>query len=431
MRRPIRVLQIAETANPEWASVPLEGWSLSRALAKLTDAHLITHIRNRDAIVRAGLSEGRDFTTIDNEHVASRAYKLASRLRGGDGKGWTTVAAFSSMAYYSFERILWREFGERFGAGEFDLVHRITPLSPTSQSFMARCLAHKNIPFIVGPLNGGVPWPKNFHNRQHAEKEWLSYVRGLYKLMPGYRSMRKHSAAIIAGSKHTLGEMPGWAQKKCVYIPENGVDMERFNLPRSRLASLPLQAAFVGRLVPYKGADMLLEAVAPFLRTGQLELHIIGDGPQGPVLKDMVDSLGVRSRVRFHGWVPHRDIQSKLRGCDLLALPSVREFGGAVVVEAMALGVAPIVADYAGPSEHVDDLTGIRVGFRDKETLVEGMRNAIGKVIASPELLDQLGASARRKVIEKLTWDAKARQIVKIYEAVLEGKNGFGCLNYS
>src|SRR5258708_2260708 len=103
MRRPYRVLQIAEAANPEWSSVPLEGWSLSRALAKLTDAHLVTHVRNQEAIARAGLIEGKNFTTIDNEHVASPVYKLASRLRGGDGKGWTTLMAFSSLTYYSFE----------------------------------------------------------------------------------------------------------------------------------------------------------------------------------------------------------------------------------------------------------------------------------------------------------------------------------------
>src|ERR1700722_15360364 len=128
---PHRVLLIAESANPEWASVPLEGWSHSRALAKVAKVHLVTHIRNRDAIVRAGLAEGCDFTCIDNERVASPLFKLSSKLRGGAGKGWTTSMAFSALAYYAFERELWRQFKTRIAAGEFDLVHRITPLSPT------------------------------------------------------------------------------------------------------------------------------------------------------------------------------------------------------------------------------------------------------------------------------------------------------------
>ena len=215
--------------------------------------------------------------------------------------------------------------------------------------------------------------------------------------------------------------MPNWVKHKLVYIPENGVDIDRFNAPRDRRASIPLRVAFVGRLVPYKGADILLDAITNFLNQGQLELHIIGDGPQRALLEAMVDRARVRSNVKFHGWLPHIEVQEKLRACDLLALPSIREFGGAVVVEAMALGLTPIVADYGGPSELVDDNTGIRVPFTDKTSLMEGMKRAIADIIRSPGKLDEFGAAGRRKVLGKLTWDAKAGQIFEIYKAILSG----------
>jgi glycosyltransferase involved in cell wall biosynthesis len=430
MYRRHKVLLIAEAANPEWASVPLEGWSLSRALAKITDAHVVTHIRNRDAIIRAGLTEGRDFTAIDNERVASPLYRLSRQLSGGAGKGWTMITAFSSLAYYAFEQEIWRQFGRRIRNHEFDLVHRVTPISPTSQSLIAKRVAIHGVPFLIGPLNGGVPWPKSFIDRQHAEREWLSHIRWLYKLMPYYRSTLRHSAAIIAGSKYTYSQLPRWTRNKSVYIPENGVDLDRFANPRSRSACIPLKAAFVGRLVPYKGADMLLEASMDFLRKGQLELHIIGDGPQRSFLEMMVDQRNIRRNVFFHGWVPHVEVQKTLRTCDFMALPSIREFGGAVVVEAMALGVMPIVADYAGPSELVDDSTGIRVGFTDEKSLIDGIRLAIDGVIQSPAVLDKLGAAGREKVMAKLTWEAKARQIASVYDAVLSRKKTLNSLDY-
>jgi glycosyltransferase involved in cell wall biosynthesis len=216
-----------------------------------------------------------------------------------------------------------------------------------------------------------------------------------------------------------MNEMPAWAKEKCVYIPENGVDARYLALPRDGSVGRPLRGAFVGRLVPYKGADILLEACHEFLRTGELELHIVGDGPQRPLLDVMVERLGIRSSVVFHGWLPHAAAQDTLRTCDFLALPSVREFGGGVVVEAMALGVTPIVADYAGPSELVDDKTGIRVPFHNKQSLVDGLRRAVGDIVQSPERLGVLGAAARQKVREKLTWDAKASQIAELYDAVL------------
>lgn len=431
MHRPYRTLLIAEAANPEWTSVPLIGWSLSQALAKLTNAHLVTQIRNQAALLRAGLVEGRDFTSIDNEHMAGPIWRLAHRLRGGEGKGWTTVTAFSSLAYYSFEHAVWRRFHRPIAARDFDFVHRITPLSPTHQSPIAKRLARLRVPFVIGPLNGGIPWPRNFVDRQHAEREWLSHARSLFKLMPAYRSTRQFSSAIIAGSKHTLAEIPGWARNKCVYIPENGVDPERFNIPRDHSAILPLKAAFVGRLVPYKGADILLEAASPHLKDGKLQLHIIGDGPQRALLESMVDRFEIRPNVTFHGLIPHVGVQTILSQCDFMALPSVREFGGAVVIEAMALSVTPIVADYGGPSELVDDTTGIRVGFNDRQSLVAGLRRTFDNIVGSPQMLDQLGKAARAKVLEKLTWDAKAKQIVAVYDAIATGQRNLSALGYS
>ena len=144
----------------------------------------------------------------------------------------------------------------------------------------------------------------------------------------------------------------------------------------------------------------------------------------------MVDQLGIRNSVRFHGWLSHLEVQDRLRACDFMALPSIREFGGGVVVESMALGVTPVVADYAGPSELVDDNTGIRIPFHDKKSLIEGMKRAIDRCVRCPEMLDSLGAAARRKVLEKLTWDAKANQIVAVYDAVLAGVKDLNFLDY-
>lgn len=414
-----KVLLIAEAANPEWVSVPLVGWSLSQAMAKKTPAHIVTQVRNRDAFIRAGLVEGKDFTAIDSEAVAAPLHRLAQRLRGGEGKGWTIGTAFSSLAYYAFEREFWRQFGPRIRAGEFDLVHRITPLSPTSQSIIARRLAKIGVPFVVGPLNGGVPWPKGFVDRQHAEGEWLSHVRGLYKLLPGYRLMRRHSSAIIVGSKHTHEQMPIWCHDRCVYIPENGIDPGRFSSKRTHKASLPLKAAFLGRLVPYKGADILIRAATRFLQAGELELHIVGDGPQRSSLAGLVEERGLGDHVSFHGWAAHEDVQKILRGCDFLALPSVREFGGGVVLEAMALGLTPIIADYAGPSELITDQTGIRVPFHGLQSLIRGFEAAIGSVIRSPEILDRIGEAACERVAKFYTWEKKAEQIMRVYQWVL------------
>jgi glycosyltransferase involved in cell wall biosynthesis len=414
----IRALLIAEAANPELASVPLEGWSHARALAGAVEAHLVTQVRNREAIRRAGLAE-REFTCIDSERIARGVWRLSNLVRGGSGKGWTTVTALSAVSYLYFERLLWKEFGSRIQRGEFDVVHRLTPLSPTIPSPIAGRCARAGVPFVMGPLNGGVPWPAGFGAVRRREREWLSYVRGAYRLLPGYRATRRHAAALIVGSRDTLAQVPKRYWGKCVYIPENGVDPARFGIAACRAEGPALKVVFVGRLVAYKGADMLLEAAAPLVRAGRVRVEVIGEGPERPALEAMVAREGLACGVTLGGWIGHPELQHRMAAAQVFGFPSIREFGGAVVLEAMALGLVPVVVGYGGPAELVSARTGIAVPIGPRDRIVAGVRAALERLVANPALVAEMGRQARRRVHDLFTWDAKASQVRKVYEWVL------------
>lgn len=419
MTRP-RVLLIAEAANPEWVSVPLIGWSLSQALREVTDVHLVTQIRNRDAVQRAGLIEGRDFTAIDSEAIARPFHRASNVLRMGKGKGWTTTTAINSLAYPYFEHLVWRHFERELRAGAYDLVHRITPLSPTANSSLAGKCRRIGVPFVLGPLNGGVPWPKGFDAERRREREWLSYVRDAYKLMPGRRAMYAATRAVLAGSMHTASEVPASARDRVIYVPENAIDPGRFNLsPKARTPREgPLRGAFVGRCVPYKGPDMVIEAALPLIMAGRFRLDIIGDGPLMPELRRLAERAP-EGAVTFHGWLEHRKVQTVLEGNDLLVFPSVREFGGGVILEAMTLGVVPVVADYAGPGELVGPQTGFKLPIGSRVELIAALRDALARIADDPSDLAAMGDRGRDLVRSHFTWQAKAAQILEVYDWVL------------
>jgi len=414
-RRP-KVLIIAEAANPEWVSVPLVGWSLANALRGSCDAHIVTQIRNRESILRAGLVEGTDFTAIDSEAFARPLWKLGNRLRLGEGKGWTMMQLVAAASYPYFEHLVWKQFGPALVAGKYDLVHRITPLSPTASSPIANKLRKSGVPFVVGPLNGGVPWPKGFESERLKEREWLSYLRSIYKMLPGRGATLKHANAILTGSRHTQSEIPDRYQHKCIYMPENAINPERF----SQLATAsdgPLRACFIGRMVAYKGPDILLEAAMPLLKQGRLVLDMIGEGPLLTALKAQAKGL---NNVHFHGWVDHTNVQNIMSQNALLTFPSIREFGGGVVLEAMALGIVPLVVDYAGPGELVQGNFGFKVPIGNRQAIVEGFRTQLEHIAANPEQLIPMGQRARERVNSLFTWQAKARQILKVYDWVRE-----------
>lgn len=419
-----RVLVIAEAANPEWVSVPLVGWSLANALRGVADVHIVTQIRNREAIARAGLVEDRDFTVIDSEAIAKPLHKLAEILRMGTGKGWTMTTAINALSYPYFERLVWQRFGDAIRAGEYDLVHRVTPLSPTVASSIAAKVAAAGVPFVLGPLNGGVPWPPGFDAERRQEREWLSYVRGAYKLNPLRGRSLAAASVILAGSRHTESEIPAPYRSKTLWLPENAIDPARFNMVARQDLSGPLRACFIGRLVPYKGPDMLLEAVAPLAQSGRLGLDMIGDGPMMAGLRAQARDLGIDAAVTFHGNLPHETVQQVAAQANLLTFPSIREFGGGVVLEAMALGVVPMVVDYAGPGELVSEATGFKIPLGPRAAIVAGLRDALERVLADPGILPGLAQAGRDRVAQDFTWDAKARQIAKAYDWILRGKPG-------
>lgn len=428
--RRLRVLLIAELANPDWSSAPLVGWCLFDALSRLADVHLVTQVRNEENIVKTGLPRDR-YTIIDNRSVERPLLGIANFLRGTSdpgGRGQTLVTAFSSLAYYRFEQMLWQRFGERVRAHEFDVVHRLTPLNSTIPSILAPRCARAGVPFVIGPLQGGLPWPRQFTRERHREGEWLGYVREAYKAMPGYASTRRDAAAIIVGSRNSHGQIDERYRDKCVYIPENAIVPERFAAPEARPPPPPLRVAFVGRMVPCKMPDILLEAALPLVKKGQVELDFLGDGTELPGLKARAAAEGVNGAVSFAGWVQHKELRERLARAHVFGFPSIHEFGGAVVLEAMAMGLVPVVVDYGGPPELVSPGTGFSVPIGSREEIVRGVRETLERLLEAPATIRPTGERARSRVLRNFTWEAKAGQFLEVYRWVLGrgGKPQFG-----
>jgi glycosyltransferase involved in cell wall biosynthesis len=416
-----RVLLIAEACNPEWTSVPLVGYFHCAALRAVADVLVITHSRNRAALARAGWIEGKDFDVIDTEWLAAPIWKLATWLRGGTSAGWTTLSALTIPLYYLFEHVLWQRYGRRLKAREFDLVHRLIPLSPAVPSVLAAKCREINLPFVVGPLNGGLPWPKGFKGLQSQEREWLSSLRQLHQLLPGYRSMRRADAIVVA-SRETLRQIPRDGRARCFYIPENAIDPSRFDSampPRDHHPDDPLKSVFVGRMVPLKGVDILLDAAAPLIKAGLLTLDLVGDGPQLPSLRRQAERLGISKGLNFSGWVAHKDVQAHLSNADIFTFPSLREFGGGAVLEAMALGVVPIVVDFGGPRELITLETGYVVPLRSREQLVRDLNRLLEYLIQHRDEVATKGVAARERAQTHFTWSHKAGQMRAIYDWVL------------
>ena len=124
--------------------------------------------------------------------------------------------------------------------------------------------------------------------------------------------------------------------------------------------------------------------------------------------------------VTFHGWKDHHDVQEIMAKADCLTFPSIREFGGGVVLEAMALGLPPVIVDYAGPGELVRDEWGYKIPCGTKADIERDLRALLSDLAENPAPLAAKGLAAKARVDSTFTWDQKARQILRAYDWALD-----------
>lgn len=409
----LRVLILGPNCHPERVSIPFVTYSHAVALANLHDVTLAV----REGVAADVLAAGGPFRAVEAIRMrwTERIHAGICNhfLPGNFDTQWRTVFAYPLTV--AFEWHAWRRFRSRIRAGEFDVVMRIEPLSATTPSPFARYLRNGPIPFVVGPVNGGLPWPPGFAQVARA-RERVSAFRNAYRYLPFGGSTYRHAGAILVASSQTYEEFSAYAPK-VFFIPENGVGAAAL-APASSSArgGATLELLFAGGLVARKACDLALRGAAPLLRRRAARFTVIGDGPDRQRLQNLALSLGVAEQVEFTGWLARTEVIERMRAADIFLFPSVRDFGGGVVFEALASGAVPVVADFGGPGDIVRDGVGFRVPLTNEADLVAGIEDVLGRLEGDRALLAGLRVNAIAYARERLTWEAKARDTSKVLE---------------
>jgi glycosyltransferase involved in cell wall biosynthesis len=412
----MRVLLLADHCNPTWPSTPYFGYKIVRAIARKVDhAALVTQVRNQKGLAQNDL-EVQELTYLDTEYIARPLSRFSGWLRGDPNKAMTLGAALSYPAAFAFDWEVWKRYGSRLKKGEFDIVHRVTPLSPTTPCPLTKW---SPVPVVIGPVNGALRWPKNFSAELAREREWLTYARGLHKWLPYYDSTYRKSAAILAGFPHTIRDLPGYAVPKTFDCSDVGYQDDPDNASLRRPFSPSITAVFVGRLVPYKCADVVVSAFAISNRLRRHRLVIIGDGPERPFLERLIKENSLEDCVELTGWLPHEEVIRRVRQADVFAFPSIRELGAGALVEAMGAGLACVTSDYGAPGAYTAEGRGVSIPLTTKSELVRGYVKALEELASDPAKRARISAAGQQYVRANLTWDAKAEKIVEVYEWVL------------
>ena len=203
----------------------------------------------------------------------------------------------------------------------------------------------------------------------------------------------------------------GWLKPERLAVLPHGVELEDYASvrPVTDLPAASPRVAYVGRLIPVKGTDVLLEAWRRVIaRCPGARLLLVG-ASEDIAYDRMARELGIADTVDFVGFKD--DVKPWLAAADVMVLPSREEGGGLVLIEAMALSKPVIASRVGGIADYVrDGETGVLVPPGNPELLAD----ALCKALQQPERLRRMGLAGRARVEKEFSLSSAARKFLDL-----------------
>jgi glycosyltransferase involved in cell wall biosynthesis len=362
---------------------------LGLRVLRISKSGVVTAWRERERLLRA---QGVDLTLITAERWEEGGSMVSFAPDGDDFVVPIRTFGHHPNLFVFEPRALWQTLG--FERWDLIDMHE-EPFGLAVAEVLALCwLRRTRIPFVFSSA-------QNIDKRYPPPFRWLE--RWALRRAAGAYGCNSEAGRILR-RKGLRGDF--------VLLPL-GVDVDRFVPVEHPPPSDSLRVGFVGRLIPHKGVDVLLEAVATDTR---MHVELFGAGPEADHLAATVARLGLGDRVTFHGHVDEADIPGTYRRFDVLAVPSVPMPGwleqfGRVVVEAQASGI-PVVASASGALPDVVGEDGILVPPRDASAL----HAALARLLNEPGLWESLRVAGVAGA-GRYSWERVAHDQLALYRA--------------
>lgn len=286
------------------------------------------------------------------------------------------------------------------------VIQYLCPISPVEQRFPPRGHA-----YVIGPLSGNIFYPPGFHHLERPLTRLRQRAYGPLQRLLGLCSSqyRRASRVLVSGYGRTETALvwAGCPPEKMLRVRDAGLAEALFACPRMSPSASGDSFVWIGRMIPYKGADLAIRALAAL--PGSARLTLFGDRPERPRLEALVRDLDLRDRVRFAGWLPHRDLAAELSRHRALVFSSLREANGIVMQEAMAIGLPVLTLRWGGPLGLAAEGEALFVDVESEGQVIADLGAAMARLLAEPDLAEALSAAARARAEAEFRWEQVAQ----------------------
>lgn len=426
MDKRLKILISAYACNPlapadSYPGEDIVGWNLVKELSKFHQLIVITRTYNKTNVEEALSTD--TLKKIEFQYI--KLPKFLKILR----KNYFGIRIYYWLwqinAYFEAQRLNKKQ--------KFDIAHQITFNNDWMPSYIG---AYFNIPFIWGPAGGGQKVPQAFACELSLKNKFKETTRSVFqefwRLTPTRIIGIKKAKAVLVCNVETKEKVKKFT-KNIFDFPVNGISKEDLipegnsaksqpQNPKSSLksSSPKFKVLYAGRFDPIKAIPLAVRAFAKFNKKHPDSIfEIIGDGPEKGRISREIEKIGIQKSINMISWLSRKELVKRMREANVFLFPSLRDGGGAVVVEAMASGLPVVCLDLAGPGFHIQDKWGIKIEAKNPEYVVIEMAKALEKLYLDNNLRKQMSINARRRAKEYYSWDKLGERLQKIYKEAL------------
>ncbi len=293
------------------------------------------------------------------------------------------------------------------------VFHYLCPISPILLRFPVKGATN-----ILGPLTGNIYYPPALRAGEpigHKIGRSFHYLlqRVLGALTDDKQLFRR---VLVSGGERTRCSL-AWAgcpPSSMRDVVDSGVSAAFTARPLIRHEGVNCRFLTMVRLVPYKGVQLTIEALAHV--TQPIRFDVYGDGRYLPHLQRLAADLGVAPMVRFMGWTSHETIIDRIADYRGFVMPSLAEANGIAVQEMMMAGLPVLCLKWGGPAMLADDDSAILIEPASRAEVVRRIAAALDMLATDPDRANALAARARAIAEHRFSWDSVAEEWLNAYE---------------
>lgn len=318
-------------------------------------------------------------------------------------------SVFHHMYYILWQMVAY-DWAKNSGI-KFDIIHHVTMGDFRIPGYMYR---FKDAYTIFGPVGGGQCTPKSLkcYERSRLAEKFREIVNKTRPVSPSYRSKIRKFNAVYAVNKETAALISKAMGAPCKMLVEIALPQKFRWLKIEKRQNRTPKIIFVGRLIEKKGIMLLLDSVCKMNRELSFTVEIYGSGPLEQKINSFISEHALQDKVRLCGGVEYAKISSVYENADVFVMPSLRETGGNVILEAMAHKLPVVSLDMSVSSQLAKHRCGLFVNIdQSREEITADFAKKLEILVQSSELREELGENGYDFANRELNWDKKFQTI--------------------